>query len=156
MEHVYPDCFPENIEELIILDGAGKYEIKYYRICRSGMIDRAAFRSSFEDADVRNGGTHNRDVYLDSKEGKIEDIGQFSTSGFEKVSAAKRCLKMMKKHYDGPVIAEGKTTPACGLSMRTRESRFRQKKGERSHIDWWIYEDAEPHLHFVLYEEGEN
>lgn len=155
MRNRYPDCFPANIEELIIQDGAGENEFPYYRVCNNDKIDRDAFKGTYEESLTQCAGGHNRDMYLASKE--TTDIGDYSTSGFEKLRDAKNILKCKKKYHNGPIIAVGKTVPSCGLSMRTKDSKTRKKKN--SHIDWWIYKEAHPEVFFERYIEdpgGEN
>ena len=44
-------------------------------------------------------------------------------------------------------IAIGTTEPECGLVQRTRE---RKGKKAKSHIDWWLYEGAEPYKYFSI------
>ncbi len=141
---VYPDCFPANIEDLIRQDGAGENEFTYFRICRSGLIDRDAFLSTIEENLKSDSGVPNRDLH-NASSGRV-DIGVYSTSGYEKKKDAERLLRCMRKRFDGPVLIVGKTMPSCGLSMRTRESKTRRARG--SHIDWWIYKDAHPEVFF--------
>lgn len=147
MKGKYPDCFPVNIEQLIIEDGAGENEFIYYRVCDNEDINRDAFKGTYEVALDKIGSVHNRDVYLGDE--KTIDIGEYATSGFEKVKDAKNILKCKKKHHDGPIIIVGSTIPSCGLSMRTKDSKTRKKKN--SHIDWWIYKEAHPEIYFKKY-----
>ena len=43
-------------------------------------------------------------------------------------------------------IAIGKTNPIHGLVQRTRERTGKKT----SHVDWWLYKDATPHIEFQL------
>lgn len=147
MQKKYPDCFPDNIEELITADGAGAYEYTYYRVCKDGSINRDAFKSTFEECLEDNNSVHNRDIFLERC--NAIDIGDYSTSGFEKLRDAKSILKCKKKYHDGPIIVVGQTVPACGLCMRTKDSKSRHARN--SHIDWWIYKDAHPEVYFEQY-----
>lgn len=142
--HQYPECFPENIDELIRSDGAEENIYTYYRISRTGLVNRDAFLGSYEESLKCNQFVHNRDMFLASQEQL--DIGDYSTSGYEKIRDAKSRLKCMKKYEEGPVILVGETNPTCGLSMRTKESKTRHCRN--SHIDWWIYKDACPEVFF--------
>ena len=46
-------------------------------------------------------------------------------------------------------IAVGMTNPIHGLVQRTRE-----RTGKRtSHVDWWLYVNASPHVEFELIED---
>ena len=148
--HGYPDCFPPNIEELIVADGAGENRFRYYRVSRSGKIDRDAFLSSYEERIIRDQNIHDRDV---EKMDQItqKDIGLYSTSGFESRSRANNVLNLLRRHSDGPVLIVGETEPICGLSMKTKDSKS-GRKSKRSHIDWWIYKDAQPELFFTYCE----
>ena len=149
----YPECFPDNIEELILADGAGANSYTYYRISRTGLINRDEFIGTYEKSLGETASGHNRDMYRTANEEL--DIGDYSTSGYEKLRDAKRLLKCIKRYEEGPIIMEGWTDPECGLSMRTKDSKTR--KCRDSHIDWWIYKEAHPEVLFkkiVLEQEG--
>lgn len=113
MERKYPDCFPANIEQLIIEDGEGENEFIYYRVCDNENINRDAFKGTYEVGLDEIGSIHNRDLHLADE--KTIDIGEYATSGFEKVKDAKNILKCKKKYHDGPIIIVGKTIPSCGF-----------------------------------------
>lgn len=84
----YPDCFPADIEQRIIEDGAGKNKYTFYRISRTGLINRDAFMGTIEER-LRNASLQqNRDLTVTSAD--EVNIGDFSTSGYEK---KKRCPK---------------------------------------------------------------
>lgn len=46
-------------------------------------------------------------------------------------------------------IAMGYTEPSCGLVQRTRERTGRRT----SHVDLWLYVDAEPYKYFEIIED---
>lgn len=145
----FPDDYPDNLMELIIEDGAKEQLLNVYRVCNNGIINRDAFNSSFTDnknKTIEGEGIVNRDASLS------DDLGVYSTSCFENSKEIERVLRMMQKHYPEPIIAQGVTDPSCGLSMRTKDSISRKKKG--SHVDWWIYENTNPQDYFVI-KEGE-
>lgn len=154
MKNKYPECFPDDFEKLIIADGAGENLFTYYRISETGMINRDAFKGSFEKRISGGSSVFNRDLWRARQEEL--DIGDYSTSGYEKYKDVRNLLKCIKKYHHGPIIMVGRTEPECGLSMRTKDSRTRPKRN--SHIDWWIYRDAHPELYFKKYiedQEGE-
>jgi len=55
----------------------------------------------------------------------------------------------MSSEYRKPyLIAEGDTDPVHGPVQRTKE----RTGGKSSHVDWWLYEDAEPWKEFRIIE----
>ncbi len=60
---------------------------------------------------------------------------------------------MSNEHQKPFKIAKGVTHSSCGLSQRTKE---RIKKKKDSHVDWWLYEGAEPHKHFEIIDDFED
>lgn len=104
-------------------DGAGTNSYTCYRISRAGLINRDEFIGTYEKSLRETTSGHNRDMYRTVKEEL--DIGDYSTSGYEKLRDAKRLLKCIKKYEEGPIIMEGRTDPECGLSMRTKDSKTR-------------------------------
>jgi hypothetical protein len=89
----------------------------------------------------------------------IDNVGdssepmKYSLSAFEKPKDVKRFAITNIHTNRAPLkIALGTTEPCCGLTQRTRE-RIKSKKN--SHVDWWLYENSEPHIHFKLIEDFE-
>lgn len=136
----YPPGFP--VEELP--KEAKEERIDVYRVCRSGKVDSASFLPTYLDELSR------------TKEnvGEEHDIGYYSLSTFFKENDAKRVLKFLRGKQPSAILAIGCTEPSCGLCQRTRE----RKKNAKSHVDWWLYQDAEPHRYFheICLEGGES
>lgn len=137
----YPDCFPKNIHEKIIAEGAKSNKLTVYRICNKGIISRDTFISSFEEK-INESDTFNRDIYL-ANEYHIED---YSTSCFEKIKDANDILKCKKKYHDGPILITGELNPCYGLSLREKDRKIDSiiKKLKKSHVHWWIYKNCDP------------
>ena len=97
-------------------------------------------------------------TYLDEtsktkeNDGEELDIGHYSMSTFEKKSEAKKKLKFFRGKQPGAILAIGPTDPSCGLSQRTKERT--KSKNAKSHVDWWLYQDAVPHPFFKEVETG--
>ena len=135
----YPPGFP--VEELP--EGAREERIIVYRVCRSGKVDSSSFLPSYLD-----------ELAMTKENAEAEhDIGQYSLSTFFKENDAKRALKFFRGKQPNAVLAIGSTEPSCGLCQRTKE----RKKNAKSHVDWWLYQGAEPHIFFqeVCQEGGE-
>ena len=132
----FPNYFP--IGQLPV--GAKEQNIEVYRMCKWGIVERKAFFSNYEEA-----------VFLGielkgySHENYLLDIDKHSVSSFEKQEDAKSRLKLFTRHKPACIIAKGITDASCRPSQRTAE----RKKCRDSHVDWWIYETAHPHMHFV-------
>ena len=60
----------------------------------------------------------------------------------------------MDSRYGVPfVIAKGVTKPVHGICLETKEwKRNLGIKYKGSHVDWWLYEDAEPYREFGVFE----
>ena len=135
----YPPGFP--VEDLP--EGARGERIIVYRICRSGKVDPSSFLPSYLD-----------ELAMTKENAEAEhDIGYYSLSTFSKENDAKRALKFFRGKQPNAVLAIGSTEPSCGLCQRTKE----RKKNAKSHVDWWLYQGAEPHIFFqeVCREGGE-
>lgn len=133
----YPDCFPENFERDILPKGAKPVNRHVYRLIKSGKIDRSGFLSTFEE--VKSGAVPPPKRGLD-----LSAPETYSTSCFEDYQDIEYLLDIFMRHYPRVFVAEGETHASCGPSQRTSERR----KKEDSHVDWWIYNDAEPHKFF--------
>lgn len=136
----YPPGFP--VEALP--DGAKEERIDVYRICRSGRVDAASFLPTYLDELSMTKENH----------GAAHEIGYYSLSTFFKETDAKRALKFFRGKQPQAILAVGYTEPSCGLCQRTRE----RKRNAKSHVDWWLYQNAVPHIFFreICLEGGED
>lgn len=125
----FPHGFP--VERLP--EGAKEENITAYRICRSGKVEAASFLPTYLDEISK------------VKEIDDEDMGYYSLSVFEKASEAKRMLKFFRGKQPCAIAAKGVTDASCGMTQRTKERTGKKT----SHIDWWLYEGAVPHLFFL-------
>ena len=136
----YPPGFP--VEDLP--EGAREERITEYRVCRSGRVEPSSFLPTYLD-----------ELAMTKENAEAEyDIGHYSLSTFFKENEAKRALKFFRGKQPNAILAIGCTEPSCGLCQRTKE----RKKGARSHVDWWLYQDAKPHILFqeISQEGGED
>ena len=127
---------------------AREQELCVYRACATGEVDRESFLNSFEE----NG------FYIKSDEGQDEtNPSLYSLSTYTKYKDVKRFAKMTSRFGVPFVIAEGKTNPECGICLETKEwYRHLGKKTNSSHVDYWLYESAEPWLDFHKYVHAES
>ena len=113
---------------------AREERIDVFRICRSGQVEIASFLPTYLD-----------ELSMTKENYETEhDIGYYSLSTFYKENDAKRALKFFRGKQPHAVLAIGYTEPSCGLCQRTRE----RKKNAKSHVDWWLYQGAVPHIFF--------
>lgn len=126
--------FPAYMDSIQLPDCAKEQEIVVYRACPTRKIEKASFLNSYEE----NG--------FETLTGIPEDDPQqYCLSTFEKVKDLKRFVEIDGKYNPPMLLAKGITAPECGISCRTREWKPKQRS---SHVDWWLYEDAEPWKHF--------
>lgn len=67
-------------------------------------------------------------------------------STFEKPNHIKRWANLDSDMKVPFKIAIGYTNPIHGVIQRTSE----RKPKSKSHVDWWLYKDAEPYKEFEL------
>lgn len=127
----YPPGFP--VEK--IPEGAKEESINVFRICRSGRVETASFLPTYLD----------ELAMTKENDGAEPDIGYYSMSTFFKENEARKKLKFFRGKHPKAILASGCTEPICGLCQRTRE---RKGKTARSHVDWWLYQEAQPHTYF--------
>ena len=132
----YPECFPENFEKEILPKEAKEDEKDVYKIIKSGIIDRNGFISTYEEI--------KRGLIPPKKCIDLSDPGLYSTSCNIERSEAEYVLNIFMRHQPKVFIAKGKTKPTCGPCQLTSES----KEDKTTHVDWWIYKNANPQLYF--------
>lgn len=126
--------FPAGFPKEKLPEGAKEESITVYRICRTGAVEEKSFLPSYLDEL-----SHTKE-----NDGESEDIGFYSLSTYEKERDARRRLKFFRGKQPAAIAAKGTTDVSCGVVQRTKE-RTGQKD---SHVDWWLYEGAEPHKYF--------
>ena len=132
LKEKFPCGFP--VERLP--EGAKEENIVAYRICRSGAVEAASFLPTYLDEISRT----------KENENEVQDIGHYSLSVFEKESEARRMLKFFRGKQPCAIAAKGSTDASCGMTQRTKE----RTGTKSSHIDWWLYDGAAPHLFFNM------
>ncbi len=139
----FPDCFPEGFRDKLLTLGAKEQQLKVYRICKQGIIDEEAFVGTMEES-LRKGKRR--------KFRNPDDVGNYSTSCHINISDSRKVLQHALRNPPEAIIAEGTIQPEKGLSQITSERNPEQRD---SHVDWWIYADAHPHLDFKAVNEDE-
>lgn len=132
----FPECFPDNFVNDILPKNVKFENRSVYRIIKSGIINRESFISTFEE--IRRG------LIPAKKNMSLNEADIYSTSCFVDYSDAEYILKLMMRHYPTPFIATGVTESTCGPSQLTSE----RKNVNTTHVDWWIYDETQPHKHF--------
>lgn len=134
--------FPTYFANFELPEGAKEDKILVYRACKTNNIDKESFLPTFEE---------NKFQLPDDD---ISNPSSYSLSTFENPKDVKRFTMFRLNQLTPPCkIAVGLTEPEHGLVQRTKE-RF-VKKSKTSHVDWWLYEDAEPHKEFKLIDDFE-
>lgn len=131
IEKIFPDYF----EKFTLPEGAHEESIKVYRACRSGRCDKLSFLPTYEQNGFKTTNVAN----------ELEP-GEFSLSTFEKPNHIKRWANLDSDMKVPFKIAIGYTNPIHGVIQRTSE----RKPKSKSHVDWWLYKDAEPYKEFEL------
>ena len=135
-------AFPAYFECFSMPECAVEQELTVYRACKTRKIERESFLNTYEE----NG--FSVPVGLQSDDPQV-----YSLSTFEKPKDLHRFV-CINSRFDPPwMLAKGITSAQCGVSCRTKAWQANKKKS--SHVDWWLYENAEPWLYFkeVNYDE---
>lgn len=130
--------FPSYFVNFEMPEWAREQEIEVYRACATGKLDRDSFLNSYEE----NG-------FQISSDGKIDDPQEYSLSTYIKFKDVKRFMTMDSRFGIPFKIAKGTTNPIHGICLETKE--WKKNLGIKyrgSHVDWWLYEGAEPWKEF--------
>ena len=147
----FPAEFPVGVPP----KGAREENIAVYRICRTGAVEPQSFLPTYLEPATKE----NSDA--------SHDCGYYSMSTFEEEKEARKTLRFLRKYNPPAILSKGATAPECGWVLRDREmpdieelqecirDKNIKKLRKSSHIHWWLYEGAEPHLFFQSIEEKE-
>lgn len=130
--------FPSYFENFEMPEWAREQELEVYRACATGKVDEKSFLNSFEE----NG-------FQVSLGGEEDDPQEYSLSSYTKFKDVKRFMTMDSRFGVPFKIAKGITKPVHGICLETKE--WKKNLGIKyrgSHVDWWLYENAEPWKEF--------
>lgn len=133
--------FPAYFANTVLPSCAKEQIINVYRACRTGKLEPMSFLNTYEE----NGGQIPPD--LDSSDPQV-----YCMSSYCKLRDVARFVKIDSRFQPPWLLAKGHTTCEDGKSCMSKE----WKKGYNgSHVDWWLYEGAQPWFVFeeVNYEE---
>lgn len=135
--------FPSYFKNFEIPKWAREQELAVYRACATGKADKQSFLNSYEE----NG-------FQISAGGEMDDPQEYSLSVYLKFKDVKRFMTMDSRFGIPFVIAKGITKPVHGICLETKEwKRNLGIKYKGSHVDWWLYDDAEPYREFEVIED---
>ena len=131
--------FPSYFANFEIPKWAREQELEVFRACATGKVDKDSFLNSFEE----NG-------FQVSLNGEIDDPQEYSLSTYTKFKDVKRFMTLDSRFGVPFKIAKGVTKPIHGICLETKEwkKNLGIKKYKGSHVDWWLYENAEPWKEF--------
>ncbi|MCI9337906.1 MAG: hypothetical protein HFH93_10290 [Lachnospiraceae bacterium] len=139
----FPECFPEKFETDILPQGAKKENKSVYRVIKYGTINRDSFIGTYEEIQ--------RGLIPRKKRMNLDDPGLYSTSCNIEYSEAQYAMNIFMRHHPKVFIAKGQTEGSCGPCQLTSE---REERND-THVDWWIYQEAEPQNYFNEVAENE-
>ena len=130
--------FPSYFANFKIPEWAREQELSVYRACRTGKIEKESFLNTYE----QNG--------FCVEVGKAnDDPSQYSLSSYTKYKDVKRFMTMDSEYGVPFLIAHGITNPVHGICLETKEWKKQLgMKYKGSHVDWWLYQNAQPWLEF--------
>ena len=132
--------FPSYFQNFRLPVQAVEQELEVYRACPTRRIEKASFLNSYEEngfqipPDLAN---DNPQVYCLSLSSTLKGIKRFTA--------------ITAKYQPPFLLAKGHTTKEDGVSCKSNEWKTYRNERERlrdSHVDWWLYDGAEPWLAF--------
>lgn len=145
-EKIFPDYFSDNAREKIAFWGKEE-SIPVYRVGKYGKNDATAFLNYYEEVERGLKVVRNKEQ---SMRRYREDFDSLSVSCYEEKSDIEDYYKItLKENYPERILLFGSTNPQDGMCHRTKE---RKKNHTDSHVDWWLYRDAEPWRYFKVEE----
>lgn len=141
--------FPSYFEKFEIPEWAREQELEVYRALRTGKVEKESFLNTYEENGFK--------VNIGEEE---DDPKQYSLSTYIKPKDLKRFVTMTSDYGVPFKFAKGITKPIHGICLETKEWKRQLgiKKYKGSHVDWWLYDGAEPWKEFSevnLNESGE-
>lgn len=134
----FPDCFPKNFTTDILPAGVTEENKTVYRVIKYGILNRDSYVGTYEEIQK---GLMPPPKY---KQLDLADPSTYSTSCSLEKSELEFLLKMCMRYHPAAFIAKGITAVECGPSQLTSDREPR----DDTHVDWWIYKDAEPQYYF--------
>lgn len=134
MKKVFPKYFSNF--EYKIPDVAIEQEIEVYRACPTRKLERESFLNTYEENGFKVAVGHDP-----------KDPQQYCLSTCTNLKDIKRFVVHVSKFREPFLLAKGHTTRKGGLSCITKKWKPKQRG---SHVDWWLYNDAEPWLAFEV------
>lgn len=123
--------FPAYFQNFEMPATAEEQVINVYRACPTRAIDHGSFLNTYEEngfnvpADKE---ANDPQVYCLSTCIRPKDIRRFV---------------IIDSRFQPPwLMAKGCTSTTCGIACETKSWKPQVKRG--SHVDWWLYENAEP------------
>lgn len=134
--------FPNYFKYFEMPTAAREQAILVYRACCTRKLDRGSFLSTYEENGFKN-----------SVGADPEDPQEYCMSTSLTANAVRRFVVVDSKYQPPYILARGYTSPDCGLSCKTID--WKPKTKSKFHVDYWLYENAEPWKDFeaVNYEE---
>lgn len=133
--------FPKYFDNIKIPEWAREQNLEVYRACPTQKADELSFLNTYEENDFK--------IPIDSTE---DNPSNYSLSVYRKFNDVKRFLTMTSKYNVPYTIAKGTTNPIYGICLETKEWKkyLNNKKYKSSHVDWWLYDGANPYLEFEV------
>lgn len=140
----FPSCYPKDFAKKILPQGLPDIELDVFRVCTNGIINRESFYSTFME--ITFGGKPAPYGW----EKRQYEPGIYSVSCNDTEDGVRHPLKCLVKHHPKAIVAHGKASSIFGPLQRTVDRA--PDYPDQSHIDWWLYEGADPSS---LFSQGE-
>ena len=139
-EELAKKVFPKYFENFTMPETAKEQEIEVYRACPTRKIEKASFLNTYEELE--------RNIPPDKR---ADDPQVYCLSTNLSAKGLKRFVISTSKYQPPFLLAKGYTTKKDGLSCKSNTWKtYKSIAAARrdTHVDWWLYEGAEPWLAF--------
>lgn len=128
--------FPIDFPEKLLPPGAKEQCIRVFRVCRTGSVEPDSFLPSHKDPLFK---VRDREAFKNR-------CDYYSVSTYEDLDELKQKTRTFIRHTPAQIYAVGFTAPECGPSQKSKDREGANP--QTTHVDWWLYENATPHIHF--------
>jgi len=144
----FPSCFPPNFATEILPQGLPAMQIEVFRVCKTGIICKDTFLSSYEEVLL---GLRPEPYRWERQKKKAIT---YSTSCNDTLEGAMNPLKCLTDYFPEAYLIHGTACSEYGPLQRTIEREPSYK--DETHHDWWLYADSDPSPCFTRVEPPEN
>ena len=144
--HHFSIFFPGDFADRILPKNILPLELEVYRVCTCGKLCRDAFLSTYEEVQLQLKPAPYR--WKNKEPTNPSDYSTSCDSDYDNILGTMDCLK---GYHPKAILARGIASYKDGPVQRSKDrwGEEQREKAQRegkdnTHIDWWIYREADP------------